>query len=252
MAGPGFDPSLTEGQLILPAGVQCKTPWGQVRTGEISSLTGVTGDREIAYTSLFARLVLKGYVQVSPADVKAAERAIVAYRFGGSGAAYRGRLRAQARRRPIARGVIADELRQARIARHFRVAPPSGAEIAQYQSTYSERPARLVSATPAPSWLNHRGRGVAIDGMAPAPSSGSQEAARSRCRRAKASSGPGSGRRRLSERSRSRSARRDPRGSRSGSPRIRPSTTGSCTGSRARSRGRPAAGTGCRRSARSS
>ncbi len=48
------------------------------------------------------------------------------------------------------------------------MAPPSGAEIAQYQSTYSNTAARLVSVTPAPSWLNHRRQGVAIDGLAPA------------------------------------------------------------------------------------
>jgi hypothetical protein len=168
LAGPGFDPSLTDGQLIFPYGVQCKTPWGQVRSGEISRLTGIIGDREIAYTSLFARLVLKGYVQVSGTDLKAAERAIVVNRFGGSGAAYRGALARARASRSIALGVIADELRQARIARHIRVASPSGAEIAQYQSTYANTPARLVSVTPAPAWLAGRSHGVAIDGLAPA------------------------------------------------------------------------------------
>ena len=157
------------GPAHLPSRSSVQDALGQVRTGEISSLTAVTGDREIAYTSLFARLVLQSHVQISPAEVKAAERAIVANRFGGSGAAYRGALARAGATPAIARGVIADELRQARIARHIRVASPSGAEIAQYQSTYSESRARLVSATPAPSWLNHRGRGVAIDGMAPAP-----------------------------------------------------------------------------------
>ena len=39
----------------------------------------VTGDREIAYTSLFARLVLKGYVKVKHKELRAAERAIVRY-----------------------------------------------------------------------------------------------------------------------------------------------------------------------------
>ena len=151
MAGPRFDPSLTTGQLTLPGGVQCKTPWGQVRSWEISRLTDITADREVAYTSLFARLVLKGYVQIGPADVKAAERAIVLNRFGGSGAAYRRALARAGASQSIARGVIADELRQDRIARRIRVASPSGAEIAQYQSTYSETPARLVSVKPAPS-----------------------------------------------------------------------------------------------------
>jgi hypothetical protein len=167
MAGPGFDPSLTIGQIILPGGVQCNTPWGRLRSGQLSSLTGVTGDREVAYTSLFARLVLKGYVPVKPAQLNAAERAIVASRFGGSGAAYRRTLARAGASRAIARGVIADELRQARIENNFRVAPPSPAEISAYHSTYSDTPARLVEATPGPSWLDHRRRGVAITGMAP-------------------------------------------------------------------------------------
>ena len=100
--------------------------------------------------------------------MKAAERAIVVNRFGGSAAAYRGALARAGASRSIALGVIADELRQARIARRIRVAPPSGAEIAEYQSTYSNTAARLVSVTPAPAWLDHRRQGVAIDGLAPA------------------------------------------------------------------------------------
>lgn len=168
MAGPGFDRSLTVGQLILPGGVQCNTPWGKIRNGQLSSLTGVIGDREVAYTSLFARLVLKGHVRIKPADLKAAERAIVRYRFGGRGAAYRLALARAGATRTIARGVIADELRQARIERNFRVRSPSRAEIAEYRTTYSGTSARLVQATPAPPWLGRRIRGVAIEGMAPA------------------------------------------------------------------------------------
>ncbi len=168
MAGPGFDRSLTVGQLNLPGGTQCNTPWGRVQSGQLSSLTGVTGDREVAYTSLYARLVLKGYVKVMPADLRAAEQAIVASRFGGSRASYRRALAKAGATPAIALGVIADELRQARIERHFRVSQPSQTEIAEYHSTYSDTPARLVQATPGPSWLGNRVRGVAIDGMAPA------------------------------------------------------------------------------------
>ena len=168
MAGPGFDRSLTVGQLIFPGGVQCTTRSGRIRSGQLSSLTGVTHDREIAYTALFGRLVLKAQVAVKPRELRAAERAIIAYRFGGRRAAYRGALARAGATTAIARGVIADELRQARIERHFRVAAPSRAEIADYHSTYSDTSARLVEARTAPSWLGHRTRGVAIQGMAPA------------------------------------------------------------------------------------
>jgi hypothetical protein len=69
----------------------------------------------------------------------------------------------------MARGVIADELRQARIERNFRVKAPAGKAISSYHESYASTPARLVQVKPAPAWLGHRGRGVAIDGIAPAP-----------------------------------------------------------------------------------
>ena len=83
LAGPGFDPRLTVGQLNVPPGAQCTTPWGPLRSSELAGVARVTGDREIAYTSLFARLVLKGYVKVKHKELRAAERAIVRFRFGG-------------------------------------------------------------------------------------------------------------------------------------------------------------------------
>jgi hypothetical protein len=168
MAGRAFNPSLTEGQLNLPAGAQCKTPWGNLRSSQLASIARVTRDREIAFTSLYARLVLKGYVKVGNAELKQAERAIVSSRFGGSRAAYRAALARAGATTGLARGVIADEIRQARIERRFRVAAPAGSEISAYQSTYSERPARLVQVTPVQTWLGRQRRGVAIEGVAPA------------------------------------------------------------------------------------
>jgi hypothetical protein len=168
MAGRGFNTSLTEGQLILPAGAQCKTPWGNIRSGQLSSIARVTRDREIAFTSLYARLVLKGYVKVTNDELKQAERAIVSSRFRGSRAAYRAALARAGATTGLARGVIADEIRQARIERRFRVAAPSGSAISAYQSTYAEQPARLVQATPIQPWLGRQKRGVAIEDVAPA------------------------------------------------------------------------------------
>jgi len=169
MAGPKFDTSLTEGQLILPAGAQCTTPWGVLGSAPLAGVAHVTGDREIAYTSLFGRLVLTSAVKVQPADLKAAERAIIRYRFGGSAGAYRAALAREGASVALARGVIADELRQARIERNFRVKAPAGKAISSYQESYASTPARLVQVKPAPAWLGHRARGVAIDGLAPAP-----------------------------------------------------------------------------------
>jgi hypothetical protein len=139
-----------------------------VRSSQLAGLARVTGDREIAFTSLFARLVLKGHIKVKNKDLRAAERAIIRYRFGGSVAAYRGALARAGASRTIALGVIADELRQARIERRFQVRSPSGAQVASYRESYSETPARLVEATSAQWWLGRRKRGVAIQGLAPA------------------------------------------------------------------------------------
>jgi hypothetical protein len=168
VAGRGFDRRLTVGQLNVPPGAQCTTPWGPVRSSQLAGLARVTGDREIAFTSLFARLVLKGHIKVKNKDLRAAERAIIRYRFGGSVAAYRGALARAGASRTIALGVIADELRQARIERRFQVRSPSGAQVASYRESYSETPARLVEATSAQWWLGRRKRGVAIQGLAPA------------------------------------------------------------------------------------
>ena len=128
VAGGASTVGSTAGQLNFPPGAQCTTPWGPVRSRrDLGGLARVTGDREIAFTSLFARLVLKGYVKVKGKELRAAERAIIRYRFGGSGAAYRGALARAGASRSIALGVIADELRQARIERRFQVRTPSGA-----------------------------------------------------------------------------------------------------------------------------
>jgi hypothetical protein len=167
VAGPGFDPRLDVGQLNVPPGAQCTTPWGRLWNSELVGAARITGDREIAYTSLFARLVLKGHVKVKREQLRAAERAIVRYRFGGSGGAYRAALALAGASRSIALGVIADELRQAFIQRRFHVRPPSGGEIRSYHESYSEAPARLVETAQPQWWLGRRARGVAIDGLAP-------------------------------------------------------------------------------------
>ncbi len=167
MAGLGFDDRLTVGQLNVSPGAQCTTPWGPLRNRELAGVARVTGDREVAYTSLFARLVLKGYVKVKRKELRAAERAIVRYRFGGSGAAYRSALARAGASRSIALGVIADELRQAWIQRRFQVRARSGGEISSYRESYSDTPARLVETDRAQWWLGRRTRGVAIKGLAP-------------------------------------------------------------------------------------
>jgi hypothetical protein len=168
MAGPRFDPSLQVGQLNLPAGAQCKTPWGTISTSAVATAASVTRDREIALTSLFGRVVLRAHERVTRQELRAAQRAIVAFRFGGSSAAYRAALGRSGATRALARGVIADEIRQAKVERRFRVRAPSGSDVIDYYRSLAATPARLVEVKPAPVWLGRQGRGVAIEGTAPA------------------------------------------------------------------------------------
>ena len=87
----------------------------------LARLARVTGDYEVAYSALFQRLVESGRVPVTTKDIRAAERAVISSRFSSAGG-YRS---AVARARlALARGVIADELRRARIKATMRASRP--------------------------------------------------------------------------------------------------------------------------------
>jgi hypothetical protein len=99
--------------------------------------------------------------------VRAAEQSIVAARFGGSRSAYRAALAQAKVSLAVARSVIVDELRRARISARFRVAAPSGEAIAEFQQTYGELKARLVQSAGRVQWLGGRKLGYAVESNAP-------------------------------------------------------------------------------------
>jgi hypothetical protein len=166
-AGPGFNASRIEGQLVFPPGVRCTLPRRRpVQSSAISSLTRITGDADASFTAVYARVVAGMSAPVSSKRVLAAEKAVVAGRFRNYGA-YRSALaRAHASVR-AARGVIGDELRRAEIKSRMRVSPPAASDISAYYQTYGQTAARLVQTkTPAP-WLGDRKRGFALASNAP-------------------------------------------------------------------------------------
>jgi hypothetical protein len=165
VAGPKFNTSRKEGQLVFPAGARCTLQGKRVKQGDIRALMAMTGDADVAFTAVFARAVASLSAPLKPARIAAAEKAVVS-RFGGRGA-YRAAL-ARAHATPLAgRGVIADELRRALIERHMRVPGPSGADVQAYYETYAETDVRRVqSKTPAP-WLGDRANGFALASNAP-------------------------------------------------------------------------------------
>jgi hypothetical protein len=168
-AGPDFDTSRTEGQIRLAGGVQCAVDGREITFGDISRLQSLTGDRELAFTAVLARLVeSEATTSVSPAAVLAAERTVIALRFGGNAAAYRAALAQAGANVTIARGVIADEIRHGRIEATLPARRPSAREVSSFYGAYPDLLARPVHVTPAPWWLGGRKDGIALSSLAPA------------------------------------------------------------------------------------
>ncbi len=141
VAGPGFNTSMTEGQINLPSGVQCVVGGTRLTESSIRRLVSVTKDRQVAYSALFARTVEGSYADVSTAGVLALERAVVAAHFHGSSSAYRAALAKEGANVAVARGILGDELRQAAIESRIKVSQPSSSAIASFYDEFGE-PAR--------------------------------------------------------------------------------------------------------------
>jgi hypothetical protein len=166
-AGKGFNKSRTEGQLILSPGLRCQIGGAAVRWSAISPILKLTGDPELAFSNAFARAVEQRAAPIAYSDILAAERSIVAARFGGSRSAYKAAIGQARTNLSVARSIIGDELRRARIQAKFHVSGPSGGEISDFRENFGDLQARLVQAkTPAP-WLGGRRSGYALASTAP-------------------------------------------------------------------------------------
>jgi hypothetical protein len=166
-AGKGFNRSRTEGQLILAAGLRCRLGTAAVRWSAINPILKLTGDSELAFSNAFARAVEQKAAHVSYSDILAAERSIVAARFGGSRSAYKAAIAEAHTNLSVARSIIGDELRRVRIQSRFRVGWPSAGEIAAYHENFGDVQARLVEAQSQTEWLGGRRTGYALASTAP-------------------------------------------------------------------------------------
>jgi hypothetical protein len=166
-AGPAFNVSRTDGQLIFPAGARCTVSGAPVFSGAIRGIAAVTRDEQAAFSAAYSRTVAGLYGRLSSKQILSAERALIGLRFGGSRAAYVSALARAGASISTARGVIADELRRAEIQARIRVGNPSASEIRSYYETYAGASARLVQVSPRPTWLGRRRRGFALDSVAP-------------------------------------------------------------------------------------
>ena len=166
-AGRSFNRSRTEGQLILRPGVRCILGQTRVRWSSINPIQRLTGDQEAAFSSAFARAVMQRVTRVTYNDVLAAERSIIASRFGRSRGAYLSAIADARANLSIARSIIGDELRRARIESRFRASWPNARQIAEYHATYGELQVRLVQAKNELQWLGGRRGGYALETAAP-------------------------------------------------------------------------------------
>ena len=67
----------------------------------------------------------------------------------------------------IASALVADELRERKIAATLPVRSPSASAIKQYYEDQGGQLVRLVEVSPAPSWLGGKGKGYALASRAP-------------------------------------------------------------------------------------
>jgi hypothetical protein len=146
-----FDRDLRAGQIDLPPGVRCVLGEATITSNEIAALARVTGDADAAVTTLYARLVQRRAADVGSGEIRAAERAIVLQRFGGSRPAYLAAL-ARARATPaVALGAIADGLRRQVIQARLSRPAPTAAAIAEFAATYANVALRDIPGASPPA-----------------------------------------------------------------------------------------------------
>jgi hypothetical protein len=167
-AGPDFEASRSEGQIVLPQGVQCSLDGRSLRQSDLSRLTAVTHDRDVAFTILNDRLVEGGLGRIPGDRVTQAIDAIVDGVFAGSRPAYNSALARAGANMYVARGAVADELLQAQIEARLVVPPPAEAAIRLFYASYSGVLIRAFKVTPAAPWLGNRTSGFALAAAAPA------------------------------------------------------------------------------------
>ena len=167
LIGRRFDSDVRIGQIDLPATVRCKLGESVLTSRSVSTLQRLTGDWELALTALVVRRIEDELTDVSPDEVLAAEKRVVRARFGGSRHAFRAALAEARGSLPIARGILGDELRRLELQARLRVPKTGPATVRRYLATHAAVPARLVTVSPAPSWLPE-GEGYALGSSAPA------------------------------------------------------------------------------------
>ena len=124
-AGPDFNASLTEGQIILPANAQCTVGDEMIDKATVEEIEAAAGDPALALRGALHRLLLaRVAAEVGDADARAAERVAVEAAFGGSQDAYIAELQGRGVTRQAAKNALVDLLRRQAVEARLTVEEP--------------------------------------------------------------------------------------------------------------------------------
>jgi hypothetical protein len=143
LAGAQLDQSLDVG-ATLPAGTVCLLGKTRLLGSDVAAITGMVGDREVAFSAGFAHAVLVEAKPVTTKEVLAAERTVILDRFRGDRRAYLAALARVKVTLGLARTILADELRRQAVERTLRVPGPTVGELRDWYATHAATKARAV------------------------------------------------------------------------------------------------------------
>jgi hypothetical protein len=152
--GKEFNRSLTAGQIRLTHGAVCRVEGvGSIGERSVGSLETLTGDRDAALSALFERVVEASERPVPRHAVLAAEREVIQGSFHGSRSAYLAALQQAHASLGLARAVLGDEIRRARLEQPRYARKPTATEVSTFYSSYPNLLVRPVRVAPTPPWL---------------------------------------------------------------------------------------------------
>ena len=137
-----------------------------ITANDVTGLTSITGDRDVAFSASFQRLVLKGAARLPNGAALQAEKDVIAEQFAGDRTAYLAALRDAHATVNIARDVLADQLRRRAVETRLKVTAPTTADIANFYEAYAAERARSVHAGKSVAWLGGSS-GIALGVNAP-------------------------------------------------------------------------------------
>ena len=150
-----------------PEGTDADKPAGTINAAAVERHVKVTGDWASASRLLLARLVATKQVAIKWRRILKAERSIIEREFEGRRRLYRGELRRLGIPLPLARNLLADQLRERAILEAIDLAPPTRRMLIAYYREHANGLTRRVTVNPAPAWLGGLKQGHALAASAP-------------------------------------------------------------------------------------